>query len=66
MVVSGIPDPLNTHAERIANTGLGMLLSAAEVMSPFDYGDGNKTVKVKGKYCQDSHEIKLNKFTKHI
>ena len=46
MVVSGIPDPLVTHAERIANTALGMLLATQEVMSPYDYGDGTKNVKV--------------------
>ena len=46
MVVSGVPDPLFTHAERVANTGLGMLLCCKEIRSPFDYGDGTNTVKV--------------------
>ena len=46
MVVSGLPEPLETHAERIANTALGLQLVAREVPSPYDYGDKSKNVKV--------------------
>ena len=46
MVISGAPDVVATHAERMANTALGMLLASQEVTSPYDYGDKDKRVKV--------------------
>lgn len=46
MVVSGTPDMLLSHAERIANTALGMLICCRDLRSPYDYGDRSKTVKV--------------------
>lgn len=36
MVVSGLPDKIGTHAERICNTALGMNYLATEVKSPLD------------------------------
>ena len=48
MVISGAPDTVASHAERIANTGLGMLLAAQEVTSPYDYGDKCSHIKVQG------------------
>lgn len=47
MVVSGVADGAQSHAERIANTALGMLISAQEVKSPYDYGDKDNHVKVR-------------------
>ena len=47
LVMCGAPKPVKDHAERIANTALGMKLLAKEVHSPFDYGDRSQSVKVK-------------------
>ena len=46
MVVSGAPEPIASHAERIANTALGMNIVSRQVMSPYDYGDKSTSVKV--------------------
>ena len=45
MVVSGVPDHIISHAERIANTALAMMEVTNEVMSPYHYdkiNDENK------------------------
>ena len=42
MVVSGAPDEIDSHPERIANTALGMVIAARDVPSPFDYGDSGE------------------------
>lgn len=34
MVVGGVPVPVSTHAERVANFALGMILMAREVKNP--------------------------------
>lgn len=34
MVVGGIPVPVESHAQRVANFALGMRISAEEVMNP--------------------------------
>lgn len=34
MVVGGVPVPVSTHAERVANFALGMILMATEVKNP--------------------------------
>ena len=34
MVVGGVPVPIGSHAQRVANFALGMQLSAKEVMNP--------------------------------
>ncbi|XP_038050765.1 guanylate cyclase soluble subunit beta-2-like isoform X2 [Patiria miniata] len=34
MVVGGLPIPLTTHAERVANMALGMMVASSEVISP--------------------------------
>ena len=34
MVVGGVPVPIGSHAQRIANFALGMRISAKEVMNP--------------------------------
>ena len=34
MVVGGLPIPIKTHAERVANMALGMMVASKEVMSP--------------------------------
>ena len=34
MVVSGLPERSTTHAQKVANQGLGMVLAAAQVCSP--------------------------------
>lgn len=34
MVVGGVPVPVTSHAERVANFALGMRIAAREVMSP--------------------------------
>ena len=47
MVVCGAPEPVASHAERIANTALGMNIVARQVMSPYDYGDKSTAVKVR-------------------
>ena len=46
MVVCGAPEPVPSHAERIANTALGMNIVSKQVMSPYDYGDKSTSVKV--------------------
>jgi hypothetical protein len=38
MVASGIPDKVDSHAERICNVGLGQVTAANEVRSPYHYG----------------------------
>lgn len=48
MVVSGAPEEIQSHPERLANTALGMLIAAREVASPYDYKDGTPCVKVPG------------------
>ena len=55
MVISGSPDELVTHAERVANTALGMLHMSTQLRSPYDYGDRSKSVKVK---CSTSQMLK--------
>lgn len=47
MVVCGVPEPLQTHAERICNTALAMMHIAKELSSPYDYGDKSKSVKIR-------------------
>ena len=34
MVVGGVPVPVGSHAQRVANFALGMRVSAKEVMNP--------------------------------
>ncbi len=34
MVVGGVPIPVSSHAERVANFALGMILAAREVINP--------------------------------
>ncbi len=34
MVVGGLPIPIRTHAERVANMALGMMVASSEVISP--------------------------------
>ena len=34
MVVGGVPVPVGSHAQRVANFALGMRISAKEVMNP--------------------------------
>ena len=34
MVVGGVPIPVSSHAERVANFALGMVLAAQEVINP--------------------------------
>lgn len=34
MVVGGVPVPVGSHAQRVANFALGMRIAAAEVMNP--------------------------------
>lgn len=34
MVVGGVPVPIGSHAQRVANFALGMRISAKEVMNP--------------------------------
>lgn len=34
MVVGGVPVPVSTHAERVANFSLGMIIAAKEVKNP--------------------------------
>ena len=46
MVICGAPDQVKTHAERIANVALGMLLATQEVTSTFKYRNGFKGVQV--------------------
>ena len=46
MVICGAPEPVPSHAERIANTALGMNIVSKQVMSPYDYGDKSTSVKV--------------------
>ena len=36
MVVGGLPEPVPDHAERVAEFSIGMVASAAKVMSPVD------------------------------
>ncbi|XP_075998405.1 guanylate cyclase soluble subunit beta-2-like [Genypterus blacodes] len=38
MVVGGVPVPVSSHAERVANFALGMMLAAREVMNPVTGG----------------------------
>ncbi|XP_041796708.1 guanylate cyclase soluble subunit beta-2-like [Chelmon rostratus] len=38
MVVGGVPIPVSTHAERVANFALGMILATREVISPVTGG----------------------------
>lgn len=47
MVVSGAPDDLPSHAERIANTALAMVIAAREVTSPRAYEDKSTAIKVR-------------------
>ena len=37
MVVSGVPDHIISHAERVANTALAMLEVTEEVTCPYNY-----------------------------
>ena len=46
MVISGAPDQVKSHADRIANVALGMCTATKEVISPFKYRDGFKGVQV--------------------
>ena len=46
MVICGAPDQVKTHAERVANVSLGMLLATQDVSSPFKYHNGFKGVQV--------------------
>lgn len=34
MVVGGVPIPVSSHAERVANFALGMIIAAKEVTNP--------------------------------
>ena len=47
MVVAGVPDPITSHAERVANTGLAMLEVAEEVLCPYRYEGEDDTSYVK-------------------
>lgn len=38
MVVGGVPIPVSSHAERVANFALGMILAAREVINPVTGG----------------------------
>ncbi len=38
MVVGGVPIPVSSHAERVANFALGMVLAAREVINPVTGG----------------------------
>lgn len=38
MVVGGIPIPVSSHAERVANFALGMIIAAKEVTNPVTGG----------------------------
>lgn len=34
MVVGGVPVPVSTHAERVANFALGMIMAAKDIKNP--------------------------------
>ena len=34
MVVGGLPIPIKSHADRVANMALGMMVASSEVISP--------------------------------
>lgn len=38
MVVGGVPIPVSSHAERVANFALGMIIAAKEVTNPITGG----------------------------
>ena len=38
MVVGGVPIPVSSHAERVANFALGMILAAHQVINPITGG----------------------------
>lgn len=38
MVVGGVPIPVSSHAERVANFALGMIIAAKEVTNPVTGG----------------------------
>lgn len=38
MVVGGVPIPVSSHAERVANFALGMIMAAREVINPVTGG----------------------------
>lgn len=38
MVVGGVPIPVSSHAERVANFALGMIMAANEVINPVTGG----------------------------
>lgn len=38
MVVGGVPIPVSSHAERVANFALGMIIAAKEVINPITGG----------------------------
>lgn len=38
MVVGGVPIPVSSHAQRVANFALGMILAAREVINPVTGG----------------------------
>lgn len=38
MVVGGVPIPVSSHAERVANFALGMIIAAREVINPITGG----------------------------
>ena len=46
MVVSGVPEDVQNHAERVGNVALGMRVVTENVVSPFKHKDGTKAVKV--------------------
>lgn len=38
MVVGGVPIPVSSHAERVANFALGMIVASREVINPVTGG----------------------------
>ncbi len=38
MVVGGVPIPMSSHTERVANFALGMIIAAKEVTNPVTGG----------------------------
>ena len=62
MVVGGVPIPVSSHAERVANFALGMILAAREVINPVT----GEPIQVLECFCYISIQIYTPHFFKKI